>query len=443
MKNHGLDETHDPLIESWVGSAQADGADFPIQNLPFAIFRRRGLDEGFRGGIAIGIEIVDLRAAVAAGLFEGDSQTAATAAADATLNRLMALGPRFRAALRLRLFQILRRGSDHQAKVEACLVAQDKAEFALPATIGDFSDFYTSLSHATNVGKLFRPDNPLLPNFKWLPVAYHGRSSSIRVSGVSIPRPMGQMKSPDATEPHYGPSGRLDYEAELGILVGSGNELGEPVSADDAEQHLFGLCILNDWSARDIQAWEYQPLGPFLAKSFLTTLSPWVITLDALRPYRAPWTRSVNDPQPLPHLRANGAGTSGAIDVKLEVLLQTSRMRQDGQAPHRISVSGFTDAYWTIAQLVAHQTSNGCNLRPGDLLGSGTLSGPSSDSVGCLLELTRGGREPIQLSNGEKRTFIEDGDRVVMRAWCEAPGKVRIGFGECSTTILASSTRAQ
>lgn len=433
-----LDETHDISLQSWVEAANAADADFPLQNLPFGVFRRRGSDEAFRGGVAIGDQIVDLTALAGSGLLSGDAQTAAEAASASSLNALMALGEGPRIALRLALSRLLRQGAPEQQSVSALLVPQADAEYALPATVGDFSDFYASLHHATNVGRLFRPDNPILPNFKWVPVGYHGRTSSLGLSGHSVRRPKGQLKSPDAPAPEYLPCRRLDYEAEMGVLIGTGNAQGEPIDVDSAEQHVFGLCILNDWSARDIQTWEYQPLGPFLAKSFASTLSPWVVTMEALAPFRAPWSRDPADPQPLPHLDGKTMRESGAIDVRLEVLLQTPRMKEAGEAPTRLSLSRFTDAYWTISQFIAHQTSNGCNLRPGDLLGSGTLSGPEPQSRACLLELTRGGQEPVTLPNGETRAFLEDGDTVIMRAWCEREGQARIGFGECSATIEAA-----
>ncbi|MEX0729336.1 MAG: fumarylacetoacetase [Aquisalimonadaceae bacterium] len=431
-----LDETHDAGQKSWILSANVNSCDFPLQNLPFGVFRRHKSQESFRGGVAIGDEIVDLGAAVDTGLFSGDARIAAEAAATSTLNTFMSLGPAYRIALRQTLSALLRQGAARQEDMRACLVPQTEAEYALPATIGDFSDFYSSLHHATNVGALFRPDNPVLPNFKWLPVGYHGRSSSIFVSGKTFRRPSGQLKSPDTPAPEYRPSRRLDYEAELGIFVGRGNATGQPVDMDSAEEHVFGVSILNDWSARDIQAWEYQPLGPFLAKSFTTTVSPWIVTLEALAPFRSPWTRDPTDPQPLPHLLGSDTRERGAIDIHVEVLLQTARMRSDDIAPIKLSVSRFIDSYWTISQLITHQSSNGCNLCPGDLLGTGTLSGPERDSLACLLELSRGGQTPIALPNGEIRTFLEDGDTVIMRAYCERDGQVRIGFGQCVGTVL-------
>jgi fumarylacetoacetase len=348
----------------------------------------------------------------------------------------MAMGPGHWSALRLALSRALREGAQRAAKLRPHLVPQAQAEHALPATIGDFTDFYASIFHATTVGKMFRPDNPLLPNYKWVPIAYHGRSSSIRVSGHRFARPMGQTKAPDAAEPSFGPSKRLDYELELGIFVGPGNELGRRVPLTEAESHVFGLCVLNDWSARDIQAWEYQPLGPFLAKNFASTISPWIVTLEALEPFRCEWTRAASDPQPLAYLDSADNRERGALDVRLEVCLETSRARAEGKGETRLSLGNFKHAYWTTFQMLAHHASNGCNLQTGDLLGTGTQSGPNPKDVGSILELTAGGKSPITLPTGETRSFIEDGDTVIMRAWCERPGYPRIGFGECAGTVL-------
>jgi fumarylacetoacetase len=306
----------------------------------------------------------------------------------------------------------------------------------VPARIGDYTDFYTSVYHATNIGRQFRPDNPLLPNFKWIPIGYHGRASSIRVSGQTFPRPLGQTMAPGASEPAFGPCKRLDYELELGVFMGSGNTLGEPIPITQAEASVFGLCLLNDWSARDIQAWEYQPLGPFLSKNFATTISPWIVTLEALAPYRVPFTRPEGDPQPLAYLESPANRAQGAIDVQLEVLLQTQAMREAGEDAARLTRTSYRHAYWTVAQLVAHHTVNGCNLAPGDLLGTGTLSGPTLEEAGALIELTVGGKQPLALPNGQTRTYLEDGDAVVLRGWCEKAGAARIGFGECAGLVL-------
>ena len=431
-----LGETHDARLESWVESANAPGTDFPIQNLPVGIFRREGSHEPLRGGIAIGDQILDLAAAHKAGAFSGEAAAAAASCAGPVLNAFMAMGPGAAASLRLAVSRLLRRGAPHEDKMRACLVPQSQAENALPAHVGDFTDFYASVHHATTVGRLFRPDNPLLPNYKWVPIAYHGRSSSISVSGQHFPRPVGQTLPPGAERPAFGPSRRLDYELEVGIFVGTGNELGARVPLAEAERHLFGLCLLNDWSARDIQAWEYQPLGPFLAKSFATTISPWIVMLEALAPYRTEWVRPAGDPQPLPYLDSAGNAAHGAIDLQLEAWLETPKMRAAGAAPARLSRTSFRHAYWTIAQLLAHHTVNGCNLEPGDLFGSGTQSGPEPGEAGSLLELSAGGKQPVALPGGESRTFLEDGDCVILRGWCEKPGFARIGFGECRATVL-------
>lgn len=432
-----LNETHDPDLRSWVESANAPDADFPLQNLPFGVFRREGKNEPFRGGVAIGDQILDLAAAQKAGAFSGDAAAAAAHCTGAALNAFMATGPEAWSALRLALSRALRDGAQARAKLAGCLVPQAHAEFALPASIGDYTDFYASVHHATNVGRLFRPDNPLLPNYKWVPIGYHGRASSIAVSGQAFPRPLGQTLPPGTDKPVFGPSRRLDYELEVGIYVGVGNELGRRVPIADAESHVFGLCLLNDWSARDIQAWEYQPLGPFLAKNFATTVSPWIVTLEALAPYRSAWTRPENDPQPLEYLDSAANRAEGAFDVQLEVWLDTAKMRAAGARPARLSRTSFRHAYWTVAQMVAHHTVNGCNLQPGDLLGSGTQSGPGPGEQGALLELSAGGKRPVELGNGETRTFLEDGDCVILRGHCERDGAARIGFGECRGTVLA------
>ncbi len=434
-----LNETHNPTLKSWLPSANVQGTDFPIQNLPFAIFRRKGSAEAFRGGVAIGDQVLDLAAVSAQKLLDGEAARAAQAAAGSTLNALMAMGPSAWSALRLALSRALREGSAQQPAFEACLVPMVSVEYALPAQIGDYTDFYTSIHHATNIGKLFRPDNPLLPNYKWIPIGYHGRASSVVVSGQNFRRPQGQLMPPGAEKPVVGPSKRLDIELELGIFIGSGNALGQPVTIADAEDKVFGLCLLNDWSARDMQGWEYQPLGPFLAKNFATTISPWIVTLEALAPYRVPFSRPEGDPQPLPYLDSEHNRRAGAFDIRLDVTLQTAAMRAAGQPGHILCSTSYRHAYWTIAQMVAHHTVNGCNLQPGDLFGSGTLSGPTLDQAGALIELTEGGKKPMALPNGEQRTFLEDGDSVTFRGWCEAPGAARIGFGLCEGTVLPAA----
>lgn len=431
-----LNETHDPALRSWLASAQAPESDFPIQNLPFAVFRRAGSQEAYRGGVALGDQIVDLAALARTGLVSGEAGTALQAAAQDSLNALMALGAPAWSALRLALSRLLREGAAEAATVATCLVPQAQAEFTVPARIGDYTDFYTSVHHATNIGKQFRPDNPLLPNYKWVPIGYHGRASSIGVSGQRFRRPVGQTLPPGATEPVFGPCKRLDIELELGIFLGQGNALGEPIDITDAEQHVFGLCLLNDWSARDIQGWEYQPLGPFLSKNFATTISPWIVTLEALAPYRTAFERPACDPQPMAYLDSAANRAEGAFDIQLDVGLQTPAMRSAGLPPASICRTSYRHAYWTLAQMVTHHTVNGCNLQPGDLLGSGTLSGPTLDQAGALIELTQGGKQPIPLPQGEQRVYLEDGDSVVLRGWCEKAGAARIGFGACEGSIL-------
>ena len=430
-----LDATHDPALSSWVESANAPDTDFPLQNLPFARFRRAGSGERWRIGVAIGDRILDLRLAAEQCPWDGDVPRLLAPLAAGDLNAFMALGGGARRALRSALSKALTEHSEQGPFLELCLLAQAEAEMALPFAIGDYTDFYTGIHHATAVGRLFRPDQPLMPNYKWLPIGYHGRSSSIVASGTPFHRPRGQTRG-EAEVPTFGPSRRLDYELELGAVIGSGNPLGEPVAMSAAEEHLFGLVLLNDWSARDLQAWEYQPLGPFLAKSFATTISPWVVTMEALAPFRAPFTRPAGDPQPLPHLDSPANREHGAIAIRLEVWLQTSTMRERGEAGVRLSRSDFRDAYWTLAQLVAHHSSNGCNLRPGDLFGSGTQSGPHEGEGGSLLELTLGGKRALHLPGGEQRTFLEDGDAIELRATCQAPGLRSIGFGACAASVL-------
>jgi len=431
-----INATHDPGLKSWVAAANAPYTDFPIQNLPFACFRRAGAGEDFRGGAAIGDQILDLGALHSLGLFEGAAAQALAACAAPALNSLMAQGLQACTALRAALSAALRSASPLASRLAPLLVPQRAAEYRVAADIGNFTDFYASLHHATAVGRLFRPDNPLLPNYKWVPIAYHGRASSVRVSGFDFPRPVAQLMPAGAATPQLGPSRRLDYELEVGIFVGRGNQLGTPVPLEEAEAHIFGLCLLNDWSARDIQAWEYQPLGPFLAKNFATTVSPWVVTLEALAPFRVPFTRPAAEPAPLPYLDGAQLRAQGSIDLRLEVWLESARMRSTGMTAQRLSGSSFRDSWWTVAQMLTHHTVNGCNLVPGDLIGSGTQSGAQPQEAGSLLELTVGGRQSLRLVSGEERTFLEDGDRVSLRGWCERPGWVRIGFGEAVGTVL-------
>jgi fumarylacetoacetase len=429
----GLDATHDKGLKSWVVSANQAGTDFPIQNLPFGVFRTSG-GEG-RIGVAIGESILDLHASAGAGLVP-DPDGAVRAP---TLNRVMALSLAQRRTLRDAVSSLLREGAPQRAKAEKLLVPMRDAEMLLPAAIGDYTDFYASVFHATNVGKMFRPDNPLLPNYKYVPIGYHGRGSSIVPSGAKVRRPSGQTKPPTADKPFFGPSRQLDYEGELGIFVGKGNSLGEPVPIAKAHEHLFGMCLLNDWSARDIQAWEYQPLGPFLGKSFATTISPWIVTMEALAPFRAAaYARPAGDPEPLPYLSDPTDLAAGGIDIAMDVLIATAKMREGGHAPVRVSRANFRDAYWTAAQMLTHHASNGCNLAPGDLFGSGTISGPGEGSYGSLLEATWRGTKPIDMPSGEKRSFIEDGDEIIFRARCERDGYVSIGFGECRGIVTAA-----
>ncbi len=406
---------------SWVESANEPGTDFPIQNLPYGIFKRKGRKERPRGGVAIGDQIFDL---AALGIKTGP-----------TLNGLAAMGRPTWRKLRSQLSKILslkgyaKRNAKH-------LVPMKAAELFLPVSIGDYSDFFTGIHHATNMGKMFRPDNPLLPNYKWVPIGYHGRASSIVVSGTPVARPSGQTMPPGVESPVFGPSKRLDYEVELGFVIGPGNKLGTPVPIARALDHVFGVVLFNDWSARDIQTWEYQPLGPFLAKSFASTVSPWIVTLEALEPFRCPaFPRLHGDPQPLPYLLDPSDQRVGGYAIGTEMFLRSAQMRAQKLAPVRLSRCSFRDAYWTVAQMVAHQTSNGCNLQPGDLLGSGTISGPTPDMAGSMIELTQGGKTPLTLPSGETRTFIADGDEVIQRGRCEHAGAAAIGFGEASGLV--------
>jgi fumarylacetoacetase len=433
-----MNATHDPERQSWVASANR-GA-FPIQNLPFGVFR--GAQPTV--GVAIGDQVLDLRGCCHAGMLASLPPGTREACAGDTLNPLMALGPDHWSALRDRLSDLLRRdhphAADHQRVLTPFLVAMADATMLKPALIGNYTDFYASIDHATNVGRLFRPENPLLPNYKYVPIGYHGRASSISISGTPVKRPAGQILSAPGGAPHFAPSRALDYEVEAGFFVGPGNRLGEALTIDRAASHLFGVCLLNDWSARDIQAWEYQPLGPFLAKSFATTISPWVVTMEALAPFRTPaLARPPQDPAPLGYLYSEQDRQEGGIDMTLEVYLCSAKMREAGSDVVRLSRSSLRDLYWTAAQLLTHHTSNGCNLLPGDMLASGTVSGPGDESRGCLLELTRNGREPFLLPTGETRRFLEDGDEVTFRGYCERPGFVSIGLGECSGTIRESS----
>jgi len=431
-----LNETHDPARRSFVETANAPDSDFPIQNLPFGVFRPSP-DANPRVGVAIGDQIVDVAAASAS--FAGEAAAAAKACAAPNLNTLMALGPQAWSALRLSLSRAL--SAEHGDKsLSRHFTPMAAAELLLPVAIGDFTDFYASVFHATNAGRAFRPDNPLLPNYKYVPVAYHGRASSVRVSGTPVKRPQGQRKGQNESAPSYGPSRNMDFELELGMYIGTPTALGETVPVGKAASHIFGFCLLNDWSARDVQAWEYQPLGPFLGKNFATTVSPWVVMREALAPFRAAaFARPQGDPAPLPYLTDADDQAHGGLDITLEAYLATEAMRRAGTAPQRLTRTSFATTYWTVAQMVAHHTCNGCNLVTGDLIGSGTVSGPEKDSWGSLLELTARGREPIALPTGEQRGFIEDGDEIIFKGFCSKQDYPRIGFGECRAVLLPAS----
>lgn len=432
-----LNETHDPSLQSWVASANIAENGFPIQNLPFSVFRVAGSSQAFRPGVAIGDQALDLAALAQARPFTGIAGEALEACQNGRLNGLMSLGQAHWSALRLELSRALRAGSPLQSTLEPLLLAQADLEFSLPAHIGDYTDFYISIHHATAVGKQFRPDNPLLPNYKWVPIGYHGRASSIGVSGQQFARPVGQTRpASEGGEPGFGPCERLDFELELGLFVGQGNVQGERIAITEAESHVFGLCILNDWSARDLQAWEYQPLGPFLAKNFASTVSPWIVTLEALAPFRTAFQRTTDDPQPLPYLSSDDNKAAGAFDIALDVLLSTQQSRADNSEPALLCSSNFKEAYWSVAQLLAHHTVNGCNLQPGDLLGTGTLSGPAQGQEGSLLELNQGGKKPVKLPWGEERIFLQDNDEIILRAKCSKPGYPTISLGECAGTVL-------
>ena len=433
-----LNHTHDADARSWLASANAPGTDFPIQNLPFAVFRRAGRGEAFRGGVAIGDQIVDLAALSAAGQLQGLAAQAASACAQPALNEFFAMGPAAWQALRHGLFALLDATSASPQALDGSLVPQREVEYSVPTRIGDYTDFYTSYHHGLNIGKLFGiADVPL--NFHHIPIAYHGRASSVVISGTPVRRPLGQSKAPSASAPSFGPCAWLDYELELGIYVGTGNALGSPVPLREAERHIFGICLLNDWSARDIQGWEMQPLGPFQAKNFATTVAPWIVTMEALAPYRTAWQRDAAFPQPLPYLDTPATRAQGGLDIRLEVGLESASRRAASIGPAPLTQTSFKHQHWTIAQMLAHHTVGGCNLQSGDLLGSGTISGPSAEEAGAMMELAQAGRQPVQFDGGdgrpEARGFLADGDAVVFAGWCERPGFARIGFGECRGTV--------
>ena len=438
-----MNETHDPSLTSWIESANSPETDFPIQNLPFGVFSRKG-DSERRVGVAIGDQIVDIGESLSANLWSGAARDVARWCDRPNLNELMQAPRDSLSQFRARLSQLLS-GTPGDSSVinplpPGALVPMAEADLFLPAQIGDYTDFYASIYHATNVGKLFRPDNPLMPNYKHLPIGYHGRASSIVVSGTEVRRPKGQVLPTGEKTPTFGPTDMLDYEAEVGFFVGAGNDLGTSIPIEEAEDHIFGMCLVNDWSARDIQSWEYQPLGPFLAKNFATTISPWVVTWEALEPYRVPgFFRPPSDPQPLPYLSSEKDRNEGGIDLNIEVYIRSLLMREGRLRPFKLSAASLADMYWTPAQMLTHHTSNGCNLRPGDLFASGTVSGPDAHSQGCLLELTRRGAEPVVLPTGEERRFLHDGDEIIVRGYLQREGAARIGLGECSGLIVAST----
>lgn len=424
---------------SWVASANTQDTNFPIENLPFGRFSLTSTPEIKKIGIAIGDQILDLRALQQAIEVPKNLEHSFDLLKHGDLNAYMAQSASSHREFRNFLVEVLKKNSPHEKLASACLVSQHSVMMHLPCKIGDYTDFYASIHHATTVGKMFRADNPLLPNYQWVPIGYHGRASSIVISDTPIKRPTGQTRGSEGQPPIFQPCRRLDYELEMGIFIGQGNELGEAIHIKDANEHFFGMCILNDWSARDIQAWEYQPLGPFLAKNFASSISPWIVTKEALEPFKKAWTRNADEAQPLPYLEDQNNRSSGAYNIELETLLQTPKMKEAGIEPIRIMRSNFSEAaYWTIAQLITHHSSNGCNLSAGDLLGTGTLSGPKPEEAASLLELSNGGKNPITLPNGEERSFLEDGDTLILRAFCESANAVRIGFGECRGTITAA-----
>ncbi len=435
-----LDATHDPALRSWVASAHAVGADFTIQNLPLGAFRPLGGNGAARVGIAIGDRILDLARAAEAGFLDGLRAESVAACGAPELRPLFAVGRPALTALRARASAMLRADTHEGTRARAdaaLLIPMAEVEMALPAEVGDYTDFYASIDHATNIGSMFRPDNPLLPNYRHVPIGYHGRASSLVVSGTPVRRPQGQTVGAPEGPPRFGPSARMDYELEVGAFIAAGNALGAAIPLKDAESHLAGIVLVNDWSARDVQSWEYQPLGPFLAKNFATTVSPWVVTMDALAPFRTPARpRAAGEPAPLPYLHDAADQSSGGIALTLEVWLRTAAMRARGEAAVRLSQGDFAGMYWTLAQLVTHHASSGCNLRPGDLLASGTVSGAGKGSRGSMMELAWRGTEPITLPNGETRTFLADGDEVILRGWCERDGAARVGLGECRGTLM-------
>jgi len=435
-----INETHDPNLKSWVESANDPNTDFPIQNLPYCLMEFERGQRKFNIGVAIGDSFLDLTACANAGLFDEKYTMKLRFAHELSLNMIANIDSSYLSDVRRGLLEMLRADAsdDLRERVRAHIVRSDEMRLRdLPFEIGDYTDFYCSIFHATNVGSMFRPDNPLLPNYKYLPIGYHGRASSIVISGTDIKRPHGQNRSDAEKPPVFIPAKNLDYEMEVGFFVGQGNQLGVSIPISEAEKHIFGLCLVNDWSARDIQAWEYQPLGPFLAKNFATTVSPFVVTMEALAPFRTPaFERPEGDPKPLDYLYDEQNEKLGGFDINLEVYIQTQKMGDENIEPHMLSRSNTKDLYWTIGQMLTHHASNGCNLQTGDLMATGTVSGKSKEERGCMLELTWRGTEPIDLPNGEQRRFLEDGDEVIMKGYCEREGFRRIGFGECRGRIL-------
>ena len=436
-----INETHDQTLSSWVGSANEPDSEFPIQNLPYCYFDRSAAD-GIGGvGVAIGDYVLDLARCREDGLLGGEEldEISWTVAKSWSMSELLGAGKKLNSALRGRLQAILREDADEDTKMIArmALLPIERAIFDVPCEIRDYTDFYCSIFHATNVGSIFRPDNPLLPNYKYIPIGYHGRASSIVISGTDITRPTGQNRSDTEKPPVYIPSKALDYEMEVGFFISKGNEMGTTIPIENVEDHIFGLCLVNDWSSRDIQGWEAQPLGPFLGKSFATTISPFVVTMEALAPFRVPtYERPEGDPEPLDYLADENNEKRGGIDLKAEVFIQTKKMRDESIEPHLLSRSNMKDLYWTIGQMVTHHASNGCNLQIGDLMATGTVSGSENDARGCLLEITKRGKEPIELPSGETRRFLEDYDEIIMKGYCERDGFRRIGFGECRGMVL-------
>lgn len=440
-----MNKTHDPALTSWIGAANAPDADFPIQNLPFGVFSRKG-DTERRVGVAIGDQIVDVGESLSANLWTDEARDIARFCDRPDMRELMSAPKESLSFFRARLSELLSGEPGDDSAINplppGALVPMSEAVMRLPIEIGDYTDFYASIYHATNVGRLFRPDSPLLPNYKYVPIGYHGRASSIVLAGTDVRRPKGQTQPVGASAPVFGPSQMLDYEAEIGFFVGQGNDLGDTISIEGAEDHIFGVCLVNDWSARDIQSWEYQPLGPFLSKNFATSISPWVVTWEALEPYRVPaFFRPPSDPRPLPYLSSDRNQNEGGIDLTIEVYIRSMLMKEGHMRPTRLSAASLADMYWTAAQMLTHHASNGCNLRTGDLFASGTISGPEPGSQGCILELTRRGAEPIVLPTGEERKFLHDGDEIIIRGFLQREGAARIGLGECAGLIVASHGR--